>query len=213
MKAQLPWLNKAAGRSAGTIYQSYWGATYTRSMPALFHYPDTEKQQRTQAIFFDFQRIWIPIYNVLSRSISKQQRVNKNPFDVMSSFIYKIFKPYSINPKEKYPSNFGLDRLNRVRPIVVDTFLSVKTNEIVLEFEMQRPYNGTGFTLTTTNIILFNITLQSMLFSNIELEGGYNQVLFANANEWQEGDTILVYMALSCDSWLGNFNHIEQWSR
>ena len=211
MKVQLPWLNKATGRSAGTIYQSYWGATYTRSMPALFHYPDTEKQQHTQAIFFDLQRIWLPIYNVLSHSISKQQRKNKNPFNMLSSFIYKIFHPYSISDKEKYPSNFGLDRLNRVRPTINAVLMKIDEKYVSVDFFMDRLYNGTQFHFKTSNMLLFNITRKSMLFFADEFSGGPKRYELDNTNGWEEGDEVVFYIALSCESWLGNFNKVAQW--
>lgn len=208
MKVQIPLLHKAAGRCDGLIYQSYYGNTYTRSMPILFHYPDTKKQQDCQATFFDIQRIWVPIYNVLTTSIKRQQRKNKNPFNVMSGFIYKIFHPYSVQDAENYPSNFGLDRLNRVRPVVIDTVLSIRTKIVHLSYDMQRFYNDTGLRLTTTNLLLFNITRQSMYFQQIALKAGQQQIDFMNTNDWENGDMIVIYMALSCENWLGNFNRV-----
>lgn len=208
MKVQVTWIGKAAGRSVGTIYQTYWGATYSRSMPKMFHYPDTARQQVTQAKFFDLMRLWVPIYNELSRSISKQQRINRNPFNIMSGFIYKIFHPFNEKVGEKYPTNFGLDRLNRMRPVIVNAEIDITSNEVVLTFDMQRPYNGLSFKIETTNVLLFNVTAQSMLFQAVKLEGGINRMYFENTNEWKHGDEILLYVALSCKSWLGNFNHI-----
>lgn len=206
MKVQLPWLNKASGRSAGTIYQSYWGATYTRSMPSLFHYSDTEKQQRTQAIFFDLQRVWIPIYNQLALSIKKQQRKNKNPFNMLSHFIYKIFQPFSLNKNEKYPSNFGLDPLNRVRADLLNPNLDRADDALVFSFYFNRPYNGTGFHLDYMHTILFNITKQNMMYSKNEIAPEFHEIIFRNTLDWQREDVILVYVALSADAWLGNFN-------
>ena len=211
MKVQLPWLNKAAGRSAGTIYQSYWGATYTRSMPALFHYPATQKQQATQATFFDLQRIWIPIYNHLSQSIQRQQRKNKNPFNIMSSFIYKILQPFNSNKDYEYIKNFGLDRLNRVKPDIPRAFYTIDDLSVVVDYELKLVTNATDFVMTTTNIILFNPSRMSMYFTDIPFEEGHGHVSFKNTNEWKHGDLVLMYISLSCDSWLGNFNLVEEW--
>lgn len=209
MKVQLPWLNKASGRSLGTIYQSYWGNTYTRSMPSLFHYPDTPEQQATQATFFDIQRIWIPIYYELAKSIQRQQRKNKNPFNVMSSFIYRIFHPYKPGAQDRFPSNWGLDRLNRFRPVLRNAGLNVLEKEITLSFDQFRPYNDLGFTITTQHVLLFNVTRQSMLYTNTPLTAGQNICLFENTNDWKKTDEIVFYFALSCESWLGNFNRID----
>ena len=174
----------------------------------MFHYPDTTKQQITQAKFFDLIRPWVPIYNELSRSISKQQRINRNPFNIMSGFIYRIFHPYNEKAGEKYPTNFGLDRLNRMRPVIVDAIIDINPEVLSLTFDMQRLYNGLSFTIDTTNVLLFYVTAQSMLFQAIDLKGGINALRFENTNEWKQGDEILLYVALSCKSWLGNFNHI-----
>ena len=76
MKLQLPWIGKAAGSSAGQILQSYWGHTYSRSFPSMFHYPNTKLQQECQAKFFDIQRIWQPIYVVIRQHIGSTQRTN-----------------------------------------------------------------------------------------------------------------------------------------
>lgn len=211
MKVQIPILNKASGRSGDTIFQSYYGNTYTRSMPLLFHYPDTPNQQATQATFFDLQRIWIPIYNQLSLSIQQMQRKNKNPFNVMSSFVYKIFHPYSNDKKERYPSNFGLDRLNRVRPYLMSANLRVEFLDITFFYDMNRPINQMGFPMTDFNVLLFNITKQSMLFMQTPIVAGEQEISFHNTNEWSAKDKIVVYGSLSCSSWLGNFNLIGRW--
>ncbi|MBR5594609.1 MAG: hypothetical protein IKS96_02705 [Fibrobacter sp.] len=206
MKFQVPWLGKAAGRSAGTIYQTYWGATYGRSMPTLFHYPDTAKQQETQGKFFDLMKPWVQIYNQLSPSISKQQRVNKNPFNIMSGFIYKIFHPYTAAKVNRYPSNFGVDRLNRVRPVITDASIDFKGGVIALHYENQRPYTINDLHIDTSNVLLLNITKQSMLFVQMKFVAGPNDEKLENTNEWGKDDEILFYVALSCPNWLGNFN-------
>lgn len=212
MKVQIPILNKATGRSGDTIFQSYYGNTYARSMPILFHYSDTPSQQLTQATFFDLQRLWIPIYNHLKLSIQGQQRKNKNPFNVMSSFIYKIFNPFNTEPTLKYPSNFGLDRLNRVRPVVVGSTINITSEYVELTYDMQRLWNGTSFVMTTTNLLLFNIKRQSMLYLDIPFRAGEDTLKMPNVNDWLPDDVILFYMALSCESWLGNFNRIASWN-
>lgn len=211
MKVQIPILNKATGRSGDTIFQSYNGNTYTRSMPVIFHYPDTHKQQVTQATFFDLQRTWIPIYEVLKNSIQRQQRKNKNPFNVMSSFIYKILQPFKPNADYNLIKSFGLDPLNRVRTFVYDVHYSINPSDVVMQFSLKLERNDTSFEMTETNIILFNRTKMSMYFQSIRFEESPLSLKFVNTNEWESGDSLLMYVSLSCDSWLGNFNICELW--
>lgn len=193
----------------GMVYQSYYGNTYSRSLPILFHYADTQRQQECQAVFFDLQRIWLPIYNALSHSISKQQRKNKNPFNILSQYIYQIFHPYKPQRNEKVPSNFGLDRLNRVRPTLFEPEISIKPDEIMVHFNMGRPYVGVVVTLKTTHILLFNLTRDLMLYTSVDFRAGIQDVVMANVQQWDSKDKIYWYMALSGDTWLGNFNMVE----
>lgn len=130
---------------------------------------------------------------------------------MLSSFIYKIFQPYSLSDKEKYPSNFGLDRLNRVRPSVNAVLMRIEEKYVTVDFFMDRLYNGTQFRFKTSNMLLFNITRQSMLFFTDEFSGGPKRYVLDNANGWEEGDEVVFYIALSCDSWLSNFNKVAQW--
>lgn len=206
MKVQLPFLGHAAGSSAGTIYQTYRGRTYARSFPAVFHYPDTKKQQRCQASFFDIQRPWIPIYKQLSSTIGKMQRKNKNPFNTLSRMVYRIFNPYNDKKKTKIISDFGLDRLNRVRPAYHAFYLEVNGETVTLTFDMARPYVDLSVTLDTTHIIIFNITRQSMYYMKDKFKPDRNAFRFQNTLEWKPDDTLVTYCALSGIGWLGNFN-------
>ena len=131
----------------------------------------------------------------------------------MSSFIYKIFHPYKPDDREKYPENFGLDRLNRLRPNVAEVTLKIEDIAVDLSFDMNRPWNGTSFKIAKTNLLLFNITKQSMYFTDMPFVADTQSVSFSNTNHWEQGDTIVAYMSLSCESWLGNFNKIGLWLR
>ena len=131
---------------------------------------------------------------------------------MLSSFIYKIFHPYSLSKNEKFPSNWGLDSLNRIRPTTNTPSIKIDDNDIRIDFEMNRPYNGTQFIFTTSNMLIFNITRQSMLFFTDEFSGGIKEYKMENTNNWQQEDEMIFYIALSCESWLGNFNKVKEWS-
>lgn len=206
MKVQLPWLNKASGRSAGTIYQSYWGATYTRSMPTLFHYPDTEKQQETQAKFYDTQRNWLPIYRQLMQYASPSQRKNKNSFNRLSRYVYKILNLYYGITHYTAPAAWGLERLNKMRPVITNMELYLKDDNIILEIDVNRPHNETQHRVRWIHILLFNLTQKYLLFQTIPIAGGLQNVIFSNTMDWQPSDGFRVYIALSDNDWLGNFN-------
>lgn len=206
MKVQLPWFGKAAGSSAGTIYQSYWGKTYTRSFPFSFHYPDTQRQQKCQATFFDIQRTWLPIYQQVSQSIGPMQRKNKNPFNSMMRNIFRVFNPYGKYYTGHIPEFFGLDPKNRVRPVLLDINLDINPDDVVLTYDMARPYNGLQIRLVKSYLLLFNITQQTMLFSEEPFRPDVQRVTFENTLGWLPSDDYAFYVALAADNWLGNFN-------
>lgn len=208
MKVHLPIVGKATGSSAGLIYQSYWGNTYTRSFPFSFHYPDTKKQQDCQATFFDIQRNWYPIYNQLKTHIHKNQRRNMNVFNKLSNAIYHILNPYKEKLKNRLPSNFGLDSLNRVRPVTFETSIAFKEESFTLHFNMGRPYNDISIQIEEIHVIIFDETQQTMLYAEDKLHGGFYDMVFKNTLDWKESDTLHVYLALSSYNWLGNFNKI-----
>lgn len=209
MKVQLPLLGKAAGSSGRTIYQSYWGNTYTRSFPFSFHYPDTNSQQTTQAKFFDIQRIWLPIYKELTNSISHMQRVNKNPFNTLTSFVYRIFNPYGKVTYRFPPRFFGLDPKNRIRPNIAEPILHIDDREVTFLFDNNRPWYDMSFDAELLHVILFNVDRQSMYYKNKPFHSMGYVVKFENTNEWKPEDTVYMYIALSDKNWLGNFNIVK----
>ena len=139
------------------------------------------------------------------------QRKNKNPFNVFSSFVYKIFKPYKLNPDENGPSYFGLDPKNRVVPNIIATAFSINEQVVHLSYTQYAPKCEIDFEMDTLNVILFNLTLQSMYFQTLNFVLGEDDIKFDNTNEWKSDNVVLLYAALSCNSWLGNFNKIELW--
>lgn len=210
MKVQLPWFGKAAGRSAGTIYQSYFGNTYTRAMPFSFHYPDTKRQQETQASFFDIQRNWFPIYNQIKLNVKMQQRNNKNVFNRLSQAVYKVLNTYD---KKKYKEPlrfFGLETKNENRPVTARVHIDFKEKKINVFFDMNRPYWYRKENISDIHLLLFNQSQQTMLYQNNMFQAGENMITLENTLDWQETDTIYIYLALSSENYLANFNLIYQ---
>ena len=109
----------------------------------------------------------------------------------------------------KYPQNFGLDRLNRVRPTVFEPEIRVDADDVLVHFNMGRPYVGVDVTLKTTHILLCNLSRDLMLYVAVDFKGDLQDIYLKNTQQWKADDKILWYMALSGDTWLGNFNMIE----
>lgn len=209
MKVQLTWFGKAAGCSAGTIYQSYFGNTYTRAMPFSFHYPDTKNQQKTQASFFDVQRNWLPIYNQIKLNIKKQQRNDKNIFNRLSQAIYRVLNPYSKKVNEKPQRFFGLEPRNENRAIIAELQVNFRDTRINIYFDMQRPYWYRSEQIESSHLLVFNRTQQTMMYQQTKFQAGVNDIVFENIMHWTETDDILIYLAIASDNYLANFNLIN----
>lgn len=209
MKVQLTWFGKAAGSSAGTIYQSYFGNTYTRAMPFSFHYPDTKKQQEIQASFFDIQRNWFPIYNQIKLYIKMQQRNDKNVFNRLSQAVYRTLNPYNKKANKEPQRFFGLEPRNENRPVTNALAIDFKNNEIIVYFDMNRPYWNRSEQITTSHLLLFNRTQQTMAYQHDYFQAGSNEFKFENTMQWSETDDILIYLAIASDNYLANFNLIN----
>lgn len=206
MKVQLPVVNHASGTTGNLIFQTYRGRTYARAFPAIFHYPDTKKQQDCQASFFDIQRIWLPIYKELTKNIAPMQRKNKNPFNKLTSAVYHIFNPYQRKKYKRIPQNWGLDPDNRIHANIVSPDIRVDKEKVTLSFYMQRPTIGVSVPISETLVLLFNQRQQNMYFTTIPLQGDLNTIDFKNTNNWELTDDICAYIALAGREWLGNFN-------
>jgi hypothetical protein len=209
MKVQLTWFGKAAGRSAGTIYQSYYGNTYTRAMPFSFHYPDTKKQQETQASFFDIQRNWFPIYNQIKLNIKMQQRYDKNVFNRLSQSTYRIMNPYAKKAYKEPQRYFGLDERNENRPTINALNVDFKEETIRVYFDMNRPYWNRSEQITNCHLLLFNRDKQTMMYQQNDFHAGLTEFVLQNTMDWQETDEILIYLAIASNNYLANFNLIN----
>lgn len=205
MKVQLPWFGKATGSSAGTIYQSYWGNTYTRSFPFSFHYPDTEKQQQCQFDFFRIQRAWWTIYDKLKTYIPRSQRRNRNIYNTLSKGVYSAFLTYGIKANENIRPHWGIDPRNTVLPIIEVGKVSYSNLTYIIEATLQNIAGKRKFYPTNNHFLLCNITQQEMYYK-IEpySEAKISTSLFVTS-EWLNTDIIIAYVAFSNDEFFTNF--------
>ena len=134
------------------------------------------------------------------------QRKNKNPFNSMMRNIFRVFNPYGKYYTGHIPEFFGLDPKNRVRPVLLDINLDINPDDVVLTYDMARPYNGLQIRLVKSYLLLFNITQQTMLFSEEPFRPDVQRVTFENTLGWLPSDDYAFYVALAADNWLGNFN-------
>ena len=205
MKVHLPIVGKATGSSAGLIYQSYWGNTYTRSFPFSFHYSDTGKQQKCQFDFFRIQRAWWPIYNKLKFNIPRQCRRNTNVYNKLSNGLYKVFMTYSVIKAENIVEVWGTDERKSVVMEIGKKQLEYENNAIIARFSINGIYGKRHFNPKFYNMLLCNISQQEFYFKTDYVQDGWNDVRFVVLNEWYPTDIIIPYVAFSNDEFFTNF--------
>lgn len=210
MKVQLPWAGKATGNSAGLIYQSYWGRTFARTFPAIFHYPDTKLQQITQAKFHDIRRIWDPIYRNISQYIGRGQRTNRNTYNDYLQGLYRAFNPYNEVSKSAPPRSWGIDPLNRMSVELTEFEVINAKEQIFVQWTSLKLVNKIAAAPTRQFFLLLNLTRQALYFDNAMYLPYRHSWYFINQQDWREDDKILFYTALAAKDWLGNFNLVKQ---
>lgn len=205
MKVHLPIVGKATGSSAGLIYQSYWGNTYTRAFPFSFHYPDTAKQQKCQFDFFRIQRAWWPVYNKLKFSIPRQCRRNTNVYNKLSNGLYKVFMTYSGIKAENIIEVWGMDERKSVVMEIEKKQLEFEDKAIIARFSINGIYGKRHFTPKVYNMLLCNISQQEFYFQTNQVQAGWNDVRFVVLSEWDPTDIMIAYVAFSNDEFFTNF--------
>ena len=205
MKVHLPIVGKATGSSAGLIYQSYWGNTYTRSFPFSFHYPDTDKQQKCQFDFYRIQRAWWTIYDKLKTYIPRSQRRNRNIYNTLSKGVYSAFLTYGIKADENIRPHWGLDPRNTILPIIEVGKISYSNFNYYIDATLQSLAGKRKFYPSINHFLLCNLTQQEMYYSFEPYTESKISTSFLVASEWLDTDIIIAYVAFSHDEFFTNF--------
>lgn len=205
MKVHLPIVGKATGSSAGLIYQSYWGNTYTRSFPFSFHYPDTSDQKICQFDFFKIQRAWWPIYNHLKEFIPRQCRRNINVYNELSKGIYRVLMTYAVKKRQNIVDVWGLDKRNTVNTEIKKDRITFEGNSIHVFCTILEIYGTRQFIPNHYNMLLCNISQQEFyLVNDIYVKPTIAETFYLRS-EWSQSDIIVAYIALSNKEYFTNF--------
>lgn len=209
MKAQVPVIGRATGRSGGMIFQSYHGHTYLRSMPAIFHYPDTKEQQITQGRYYNIMWQFQSIYNSFSKAIPKACRFGKNTYDVLSHGVFRASQTFPTAQAKEPPRWFGNDIQQQVRVLAVCTQFAVVPEVVRLRLSVTYSTWRRQFSPVMYHLILVNSTRQQLIAVSASYAGSEFTVTFENPNGWQQTDTIRPYFALSNTEFMSNFYRVS----
>lgn len=205
MKVQIPFLGKASGRSGNKVFQSYWGNTYVRSMPILFHYPDTPNQQKTQAAFFAIQRAWWEIYRVVATYIPWAQRKNKNVFNILSNGLFKSIMTYEQKSYNNVLKFWGIDKRKSVQLDITFNKIEWVRPNYDIKATLMGIKSTRKFVPRFCHYLLYNCTQQVFIYKNRRYTTHDIGESILVLDDWGKDDLIIAYIALSDESFLTNF--------
>ena len=209
MKVQAPLIGKASGTSGGMVFQSYFGNVYTRSLPILFHYPDTPAQQKTQGLFYNILWQFQSIYNSFSEVIPREQRRGRNVYDILSHGIYQAAQTFPNAQATDPPRFFGTDSQQQVKLLPSAYQIAVGQDFVKVGFSLRFSLWRRRFTPSMAHIILIDYDLQSLMAASEAYANGSFNITFENVQKWQETDTIRTYVALSNPEFMSNFYRVS----
>lgn len=205
MKVQLPWMGKATGSSAGLIYQSYWGRTFARTFPAMFHYPNTPKQQLCQAKYWHLRREVEACYEELRYDLTKYQKRIKNPYNQLYQSARTMFESQASDPYGPWQLSFGVDALNAIS-LYVDEYQShITPQEVICDALIKNVSSKFDFFPEYAWICLVNWTRQELWTRKADYGQGWVQQYWPNSTGWASTDYVVWYIGVSNNHYMSNF--------
>lgn len=129
----------------------------------------------------------------------------------MSKIINKCFNVLQSVFGPNLPECFGVDPHNRIRPSIVGFKMSVQNSQLITAFIMRSPQGDVIHYPTSTKILIWNDTCKTMHLDAVPFATGYQEHIMKNVDDWNDEDSLYVYMALSNESWYGNYNLVARW--
>lgn len=208
MKLQLPWINRAAGTTAGIVFQTYNGNTYSHAKTAYYHYPNTQAQQETQGKFYNIMWQFLYIYRSMRIYIPAQVRHNCNMYNVLSSGVFAASLTYP-NPQRKTPPVwFGADKMQQVKVNFANGAIEVSLQSVSVKFNVSLQFYRRNFNPKFYHLLLVNASQQLLMSETSTYTSSCFAIELQNISKWLPTDTISVYLMLSNKNFSTNFYKI-----
>lgn len=209
MKAQLPIIHHGSGHAGNTIFQTYWGQTFLRSMPILFHYPNTRAQQKTQGLYWNIMRQIQAVYGNFKKSFPKRNNSNKNIYNVLCKGIFQVADPYNSKHTAPLPLRFGLDAQQQIRLSFSVPKVLVEKTKISITFQLSFSLWRRAFHPTLVYLVVVNRTQQSLLGAEQSFQSTKIKFTLQNSVLWASTDDVVAYVAIGNNETLSNFYLIK----
>jgi hypothetical protein len=205
MKVQLPWMGKATGSSAGLIYQSYWGRTFARTFPAIFHYPNTHAQQACQAKYWHLRLEVEGCYERLRYDLSDYQKRIKNPYNQLFQSARTMFESQTADPTAPWQLYFGVDALNAISVDVMTYQSHITPQRVICDALVNDVTSKFDFFPKWAWICLVNWTRQELWTRKADYGQGWVQQFWPNDTGWPSTDFVVFYIGVSNNHYMSNF--------
>lgn len=199
------YIGHASGSTGKLIFQTYHGKTHVRKKPEFYHYPDTEEQQKTQAIFYNLQHPFQQCYRILSPFIPAWQRHNTNAFNVIGSAVYAAAQSYPRRSNPRKPEFFGVDKYNNTQIITTNKGIEIEQNTILFKATIKPKTTKKRFKPTTYHLFIFNVTTQQLIYTYDQFTNSTITAELSNVMKWTDKHFLKTYIALSQDNYITNF--------
>ena len=209
MKVQLPWMGKATGSSAGLIYQSYWGRTFARTFPAMFHYPNTPAQQACQTKYWHNRIEAEACYGTIQRYLSSYQKRITNPYNAMFKSVNDMFIQHETNPYAPIPNDFGIDIRHSVNANIRSVFNVVRPDRVIIDANIINIKSEFQFEPDKAFLILVNFRRKEVWTQPANFHGGNIYGSWPNTTTWPSTQVAIFYVGLANNHFCTNFFLLE----
>ena len=205
MKQQLPFAVAASGRAGGLIFQHYNGNTYSRSLPAFFHYPDTERQRKAQQLYWLIRRDVTYYYATFGDFIPQQQRYNKNVFNILLHCFFEIHAGFHKKPYVAPPIAWGIDNRKSVQ-LQFDVLYSMLVSDTVVTYGSVSSISGRrSFTPQDCHFIVISDNVELITYRHTKFKPNPSTIHIPAETYLPAGTNLYIFCALSNDEFFTNF--------
>ena len=198
-------MGKATGSSAGLIYQSYWGKTFARIFPVMFHYPNTPAQQACQAKYWHNRIEAQACYRTIQPYLSTYQKRITNPYNAMFKSVNDMFIMRETNPYSPIPNDFGIDIRHSVNASIKAVFNVVRPDQVIIDANVIDIKSEFQFVPDKAFLVLVNFIRQEVWTQPANFHSGNIYGAWPNTTTWPSTHVAVFYVGLANDHFCTNF--------
>lgn len=210
MKIFSPLFGHLRGSAAGAIAQTYHGKTYLRTPAAVYHYPDTERQQETQGKFYDLQRAFLPVWHEIRQYATPAQRRSCNNFNEYASGLYRCLLTFQRSRDLGRKLSFGIDKRQLFKTRFAMRISAIFGNAFLFTMYAENTATAAAEGVTRVAAFMLNEATNEFYFTIVPYQDDNFTLRFVNSLGWQMGAFYPTYLAAIGKNGISNFYHVAR---